>query len=39
VNDVVLLKFFPRRVSVKKGPAKPAPASAAPAAAAAAPAR
>ncbi|MCI4335178.1 MAG: PRC-barrel domain-containing protein [Thermoplasmata archaeon] len=34
VNDVVLLKFFPRRVSVKKGPAKPAPASAAPAAAA-----
>ncbi|HEV2449781.1 MAG TPA: PRC-barrel domain-containing protein [Thermoplasmata archaeon] len=33
VNDVVLLKFFPRRVSVKKGPAKPATGSPAPAAA------
>ncbi len=33
VNDVVLLKYFPKRVSVKKGPARPtaAPAPAAPA--------
>ncbi|HXW67216.1 MAG TPA: PRC-barrel domain-containing protein [Thermoplasmata archaeon] len=26
VNDVVLLKYFPRRVSVKKGAARAAPA-------------
>ncbi|MCI4346693.1 MAG: PRC-barrel domain-containing protein [Thermoplasmata archaeon] len=32
VNDVVLLKFFPRRVSVKKGPAKPAAGTPAPSA-------
>jgi sporulation protein YlmC with PRC-barrel domain len=24
VNDVVLLKYFPKRVSLKKGPARPA---------------
>jgi sporulation protein YlmC with PRC-barrel domain len=34
VNDVVLLKYFPKRVSVKKGPARSAKAEeAAPAAA------
>ena len=27
VNDVVLLKYFPKRVSVKRAPAKPAKAS------------
>lgn len=27
VNDVVLLKFFPRRISMKKGAARPAAAS------------
>ncbi len=26
VNDVVLLKYFPKRVSMKRGPARPAPA-------------
>jgi sporulation protein YlmC with PRC-barrel domain len=36
VNDVVLLKFFPRRVSMKKGASRPAAAQAA---AAPAPAR
>ncbi|HZY69992.1 MAG TPA: PRC-barrel domain-containing protein [Thermoplasmata archaeon] len=32
VNDVVLLKYFPKRVSVKKTAAKPAREAAAPAA-------
>ncbi len=29
VNDVVLLKYFPKRVSVKRAPKAPAPAEAA----------
>ena len=31
VNDVILLKYFPRRVSAKKAPTPAAPAAAAPA--------
>ena len=30
VNDVVLLKYFPKRVSFKKGPPRPAPEAEAP---------
>ncbi len=33
VNDVVLLKYFPKRVSLKRGAARAAPAEQAPAAA------
>ena len=32
VNDVVLLKYFPKRVSLKRGPARAAPPQEAPAA-------
>ena len=32
VNDVVLLKYFPKRVSLKRGPARPAPVEEPPAA-------
>jgi sporulation protein YlmC with PRC-barrel domain len=32
VNDVVLLKYFPKRVSVKRAPSRPAPKEEAPAA-------
>jgi hypothetical protein len=34
VNDVVLLKYFPKRVSLKKNPARPAKEAEAPAPAA-----